>query len=148
MLARPAKAGVLTLLLAVASLALGGCSITADERLAAELSKINYPRSAPLGDDLDIVVERFGTEVTFTNRTARSFRNVQVWLNQQYVNTPATVLAGSDNSNGISVGDFVDWHGRSYPYGGFLRPDWNYPIVLAEIFDPATGTRHRLLARP
>lgn len=148
MLARPATHGVLTLILAVAVLVLGGCAITADERLAAELSKINYPRSAPLGDDLDIVVERVGADVTFVNRTARSFRDVQLWINQQYVNSPATIVAGSDNSNAISIGDFVDWHGRSYPYGGFLRPDRNYPIVLAEIFDPATGTRHRLLARP
>jgi hypothetical protein len=42
----------------------------------------------------------------------------------------------------------VNRYGEPYPIGGFFTPDKTFPVVLVEVYDPATGKRHRLLARP
>jgi hypothetical protein len=42
---------------------------------------------------------------------------------------------------------FIDQHGRSYPVAGPITPDRGFPVVLVELFDPATGRKHPLLSR-
>jgi hypothetical protein len=125
---------------------LSGCGtgiITAEQpdRLAAT----PYPKAAPLGDDLDILIIRHGWDIQLVNRTPRSYRDVQLWLNQQYVGDVNRIQIGAQNS--VPLSDFVNSHREAYPVGGFLDPDRGYPLVLAELFTPTDGKRHRLLVR-
>jgi hypothetical protein len=139
--------GIFTIIILLA--ALGGCGSTAAEkRTTAELAKLPYPKSAAIGDDLEVIVEQSRTTVKLTNITPHSFHNVQVWLNQQYVTPVKSIPLGvGGKSTELDLERFIDSHGRSYPVGGILSPDKGFPVVLAEIFDPATGRRHRLVVR-
>ena len=56
-----------------------------------------YPSDAVLGEDWDIVVTKARGELVLTNRAPRSFRNVQVWLNRQYVAEAKLIRIGSGN---------------------------------------------------
>lgn len=146
---RPSSALAPALIALVAVLA--GCSRpllnpSADAALAAELSRIPYPKDAKLGADLDIVVIRDGRYAQLVNRTARSWTDVQIWLNQQYVGQVPAIAIGTDNT--LDLVDFINQFGEPFPTGSLLRPEDAYPIVLAEIIDPATGLRHRLVVRP
>lgn len=131
--------------------ALGGCgSIGKDQRTVDELAKLPYPKDAALGPDLEIEV-RQGTlfqrgSLKLTNLTPRSYHQVQLWLNQQYVTTVQSVPIGvGGQSATLPLRRFIDSHGRSYPVGGLLTPDKGFPVVLAEFYDPATRQRSRLL---
>lgn len=105
-----------------------------------------YPHDAPLGADLDIVTVTRRGQVTFTNRTAHNYSNARVWLNQQYVGTVPQILIGQSVT--LPLTQFTNQHGEHFPIAGFLTPEKGFPLLAAEIFDPATGHRHRLLARP
>ena len=89
-----------------------------------------------------------GGTLKVTNITAHPFHDVQLWLNQQYVakvhEVPAAVGAKTLD---ISLDEFIDKHSRHYPTGRFLKPELAFPVVLAEIFDPASGRRYRLLVQ-
>jgi hypothetical protein len=135
---------------------LGGCAALfgpkADPKLAAELSKLAYPKDAPLGPDLDVLVVRTGGALELVNRTPSTYRNMQVWLNQQYVARIDAVQIGSPEGlgaaasrNRLDLARFINLHGEPFPTGGLLAPEKSFPVVLAELFDPATGKRHRLL---
>lgn len=104
-----------------------------------------YPSDAVLGEDWDIVVTKARGELVLTNRAPRSFRNVQVWLNRQYVAEAKLIRIGSGNR--IPLHRFVNEHGESFPIAGILTPDKGFPLLSCVLFDPATGARHRLLAR-
>ncbi|MCC7408918.1 MAG: hypothetical protein IT442_12670 [Phycisphaeraceae bacterium] len=114
----------------------------ADKKLAAELSQIVYPKDAPLGEDLDILVRRDGGTLRVVNRTPRKYENVQLWLNQQWVGKIDAIDIGQENT--FSLGRFINQYGEKYPTAGLLNPDRALKLVLADIFDPATGKRHRL----
>jgi hypothetical protein len=105
----------------------------------------DYPRDAPAGDVLDIVVRREGRHVRLNNRTAVPHENVQIWLNRQYAGNVSRLHIG--DANRIRLSQFANHFGEPYPVGGLLTPDRNFPIVLAEIYDPTTHTRHQLLSR-
>jgi hypothetical protein len=114
----------------------------ADPKLAAELSPLVYPGQAPLGPDLDILVIRHGPHIQIANREPRSFGNVQVWLNQQWVSKIDRLAIGSDNRSDLT--HFVNHYGEQYPTAGFLAPDRSLRLVLAELYDPTANQRHRL----
>lgn len=103
-----------------------------------------YPAQAALGADLDIVVTQAAGVVHVVNRTPRSYRNVQLWLNDQYV-ARVTIDIGPDNR--IALTRFINEHAEHFPIAGILTPDKGFPILSCILFDPATGKRHRLLAR-
>lgn len=113
-----------------------------DQEQIDALRKLPYPADAPLGDDLDIILSRRGGRVTLINRTPRAYENVLVWLNRQYVHPAGRVAIGPDNS--FALRTFINHFGEPFPIGGFLSPDKGFPVVLAEIHDPNTNTRHRL----
>ncbi len=113
----------------------------ADEALAP-LAELRYPTDAPRGDDLDIVVVRSGSRIQLANRTPRSYRGMQLWLNEQWVGVADHIAIGVDNA--FDLNNFVDQHGRTYPVAGLLAPDRSQPLVHAELFDPSTNERHRI----
>ena len=104
-----------------------------------------YPKDAALGEDYDVVATQTREELELTNRCPRSFKNVQVWLNQQYVAEVAQISIGPDNR--IPLRRFVNEHGEHFPVAGLLTPDKGFPVISCIMFDPGSGQRHRLLAR-
>jgi hypothetical protein len=103
-----------------------------------------YPAQAELGADLDIVVSQAAGVVHLVNRTPKSYRNVQLWLNDQY-GAKVTVEIGPGNR--FALTRFINEHAEHFPIAGILTPDKGFPILSCILFDPATGKRHRLLAR-
>ena len=106
---------------------------------------VAYPRNAEFGEDYDVVAIQSRKELNLVNRCPRAFENVQVWLNQQYFAELARIKIGADNS--IPLTRFVNEHGESFPVAGLLTPDKGFPVLSCVLFDPASGKRHRLLAR-
>lgn len=140
----------LVLLGLVALCAAGGCQAlglgaTPDQARMDQLAALVYPREADYGQPLDILVVRQGAAVTLINRTARDYHEVEIWLNQQYVTTLARLDIGPGTHLGLTA--FVNRHGEIYPVGGLLTPDLNQKLLMAELFDPATGLRHHLLVQ-
>ena len=115
---------------------------TADESTIAALKELQYPAGAPLGDDLDIIVIGKSKSLRLANRTPETYEDVQVWINRQYVRPVRRIDIGTDNT--LSLGQFVNHYGETFPLGGVLSPDKAFPVVLAEVFNPATGRRHRM----
>ena len=103
-----------------------------------------YPEQAALGADLDMIVTQGRGILKVDNRTPRSFKDVQLWLNLQYV-AQVTIHIGSGNPAPLT--EFRNKHGEHFPIAGFLTPDKGFPILSCILFDPATGRRHRLVAR-
>ena len=112
----------------------------------AELRQLRYPAAAEIGDDLDILVARDGSRIELANRTPRSYQGMQLWLNRQYVALPPTIGIGAGNS--VTLRAFVNRHGETFPVAGVLSPDKGFPVVAAELYDPASGRRHRLTVDP
>ncbi len=122
-------------------------------------SKVPYPDLAPHGPDLDIVIERDGTSLAVTNRTVTHFRDVQLWINQQYVQPVIELPIGRTPVFDLTY--FVNRHGETFPVGGLLTPELAEPVLLVELYhapdhdmlaataptDRRSGTRHRLLVR-
>lgn len=110
------------------------------------LARLDYPADAEHGPDLDIVVRRDGRHATLINRTPRTYRDVRIWLNQQYVRELAFIDIGPANK--LDLTRWINEHREPFPVGTLLAPDKAFPVVLAELIDPATGLRHRLLVWP
>ncbi len=121
----------------------------ADPVLAADLAKLRYPREAPVGRDLDILMLQKDRNFTFVNRTTEAHKNVQLWLNQQYVGLIDEIPIGMSPT--FQMGHFINQYGEAYPIGGLLNPDKSYPLVLAELYNPSTenstGQRHKIVVR-
>lgn len=128
-------------------LAVVGCR-GVDEARALELSRLPYPAEAVPGPDLDILVRQDGGTLKVKNRTPATYRDAQLWLNQQYVAPVREIpIAAGGDQQSLPLNGFIDHHGEPYPVGGLLTPDRGFPVVLAELFVPATGQKHRLLVR-
>lgn len=112
---------------------------------APEPAPVVYPAKLPVGPNLDIVVDQKRKYLLLTNRTAKVYENVEIWLNRGYVATVDRIAIGSGIQ--IPLEKFIDRHGRQYPVAGILTPDKGYPVVLTEVVDPHTQQRHRLLTR-
>ena len=113
------------------------------------MEKMVYPKDSPIGEDYDIVVTQKGNSIKMNNRTPRTYTNAQLWLNQQYVRTVGEITIGNSIlSNRFELDKFFSQHAEHFPTGGLLSPDKGQLVVLAEIFDPVSGQRHRLLVRP
>lgn len=117
-------------------------SAEAAERLAA----LTYPREAEDGGELDILIEkRGGDRVFILNRTPRTFENVRLWLNREYVTELEHIRIGKHPPRPLRA--FVNRHGESFPVAGPLTPDKARPLVSAELHDPETNLRYRLPVR-
>ena len=134
------------------SLSAMGCSSVGlglhDQATVDKLAKLVYPSQSDRGNDLDILVVRTAGSIKLVNRTPRVYHNVEIWLNQQFVNlVPRLQISQSSGDTHMSLTSFVNKHGQTYPIGGLLTPDLNQPLLIAELFDPATGLRHHMLVQ-
>ena len=121
--------------------------LTTSQRQQRErLSQLPYPADAAYGPDLDIAAVRDGSTLTLANRTASPYRDVQLWLNRQYVRELPVIRIGPDNR--LDLDRFVNEHREPFPVGTLLAPDEAFPVVLAELYDPDTELKHRLLVWP
>lgn len=136
--------------LAAPLLLIGGCASDArDPAFLAKLAKTNYPKDSARGEDVDIVVTRKGNTLKLNNRTPQSYENMQLWINQQYVRDVKILKIGNTaGENRFELTGFYNVRGEPFPVGGLLTPDKGAHVVLAELYNPATGKRHRLLVRP
>lgn len=106
-----------------------------------------YPAETEYGDDLDIIVQRQGRgSILINNRTAVPYEDMVLWLNRQYVRAMPRIQIGTEN-NLFDLAGWLNQHGEKFPVGGLLRPEQSRPVVLAELFDPVTNKRHRLVVR-
>lgn len=143
------RAGLVGLLLVLAAGWLVGCTAPLTMSQIEDrkrLAQLDYPAEAQRGPDLDIVVRREGDRLTLINRTPRSYRDVQLWLNQQYVREITSIKIGPGNRYDLKR--WVNQHRETFPVGTLLAPDAAFPVVLAELVDLDTGLRHRLLVWP
>lgn len=132
----------LALLLAAALLLAGPAGCTAPESIAAHdarqaLARLAYPTDAQRGPDLDISAERHGETLTVLNRTARAYRDHQLWLNRQYVNQIPRLHIGAGNR--LHLPHFVNRYAETFPVATPLIPDKARSVVLAELYDPETN---------
>jgi hypothetical protein len=102
-----------------------------------------YPETLPLGQPLDVQVTRVGNAVVLDNRTIQTFENAQLWLNHQY-GAPIGRM-GIGPGQPLSLDNFRNIHGESYPVGGLLSPDLDAPVVAADLV--ADGRIHKLFVR-
>ncbi len=130
--------------LLLAGLLLSGCRSAPDATRAA-LAQQAYPADSTLGEPVDVLVVRHGGDIQIINRTPRSYDGMQLWLNQQYLGQPGLIRIGTGNR--ASLSRFINRFGESYPTGSMLTPEKSYPIVLAELYDPAAATRYPLVVR-
>ena len=133
-----------------------------DPQVIQKLAGMPYPWEAQI-HDLDIVVVRDDAKIVLTNRTPAVYREVQLWLNQEYVSTIDEIPIGSPIK--FNLEQFINQHKEPFPTGGLLTPDKTLPVVLAELYlkaprrhdesehvsaiheDNGTGKRYRLLVR-
>ncbi|MEM1355719.1 MAG: hypothetical protein AAGH88_12660 [Planctomycetota bacterium] len=131
-------------------LAVPGCStyrdLTASPQTAQRLAAFDYPADAPYGPDLDVLVIRSNADIRLVNRTPRNYSAMQLWLNQQWVADSGLIQIGTDNTRVLT--DFVNRLEEPYPVGTVLNPEKTLRLVLAELYNPAEGVRHRLVVRP
>jgi len=107
------------------------------------LANLAYPAEPAQVKDLDILVERDGKRLMLINRTPNVYNDVQIWLNHEFVGRADTIAIGPDNV--FDLTRFVNYRQERYPVAGFLAPDKAFPVILAELHDPATDTRYRLV---
>ena len=138
-------------ILTIATLAATGCKTygpDVDEAEINRLARIPYPAQASYGDDLDVVIVYKShyfrpADIQMINREPRELGPGQLWINQQYVADLAEpIRIGPDNT--ITLTKFINYYREPFPVGLFFNPDSSEPVVLTELYDPATDLRHRL----
>ncbi|MEX0655369.1 MAG: hypothetical protein WD534_05740 [Phycisphaeraceae bacterium] len=117
-----------------------------DTDRARHLAALPYPDDAERAPDRDILVQRDGGQIRIINRSAQPFDNVQLWVNRQYVAELDRIDIGTDNR--VSLRGLVNRFQEAFPTAGPLTPDRTEPVTSAELYDPATGQRHRLTVMP
>ncbi len=124
--------GLLSLVLLVAATLVGCVSPlpvgSAEER--EELAAMRYPEDAPVDDPLHVDVERTGETVRFINREPRAFRDLTLWINQEYAGRVERLDIGPGNTT--SLRRFVNRYGERFPVGRFLAPDETVALVSVE----------------
>jgi hypothetical protein len=112
-----------------------------------EPTNVVYPAKAEYGEDLDIVVQREGrSHIRVHNRTPVPYEGMVMWINQDYVR-PIERLEIGHEKNRFDLTSWRNQYGEKYPVGSLLRPEQSRKVVLAELFDPVTGKRHRIIVR-
>lgn len=141
---RPSTPWAYALGVALLAVTITGC-VTAKHRRVAEPSG-PYPGDATEGPALDVVVTRERDQIRLVNRTPRTYDDLQLWLNAQYVAPVDRVAIGGDNV--MRLPGFINGFGEAYPVGSFLRPERSAKLVLAELYDPHAKLRHKLVVQP
>jgi hypothetical protein len=98
---------------------------------APELATRPYPDKLHTAAPVDMQVFRRGTDIEIVNSTARSYADLDLWINQRYVRHLASLPAGKTIRLGLW--DFRDEHGDAFYAGGFFRAYPATPVRLVEI---------------
>jgi len=99
-------------------------------------------RSAEIGDKamyptlqqsevLNVQVFRQGTEISFTNTSAREFGPCRMWLNQWFSREVDSIAIGETKTLDLST--FEDRYGEPFRAGGFFATRRAAKVVLAQI---------------
>ena len=100
-----------------------------------------YPHDLHRADAVDIQVFRDGGTIEIINSTARSYRDLDLWINQRYVRHIESLPAG--RSLQLSLWDFYDERGEVFNAGGIFRTEEPTPVRLIQIqvgeHDPLIG---------
>ncbi len=113
---------------------------------APPLWSLKYPDAKEqFAGDLDMTVIQDRKSIKITNRTVKSFNNVQVWVNQRYVTRVDSIPAGKTTS--VALKSLMNQYGEKYPVPGLFRPDRSFPALLVELYEPDTNQRHRLIVQ-
>jgi hypothetical protein len=131
------------------ALCLVGCAeprLRTGQQYRAELARLSYPGDAKTGRDLPIEAVREDNHLRLANTTPRVYNDVQLWLNEQYVQEIDRIAIGAENRYRLSR--FVNRHGERFPLPGLLAPRKTQPVVRAELYNPQTQRLHRLTVQP
>lgn len=90
-----------------------------------------YPQELHHANSVNIQVFRHDTSIEIINATTQSFKDFDVWINQQFVHRLETLPAGQTVS--VSLWEFYDVRGESFNAGGFWRADEPGLVRLVEI---------------
>lgn len=126
-----------------------GCATLPASVSAAQVKKLaslDYPDKAGYGDDLQVIITREDGVLRLNNTGIVTKRDCLLWINRQYVTLLPLLKIGTGNT--VELTACINRHEEPYPVGYWLRPDLDQRVVLTELFDPATGLRHRLVTRP
>jgi len=116
------------LALAAATVLAAGCRPVLYE---PDMATRPYPQWIRQGETLQIQVLNDGDTMTLINATARSFENVDLWLNQRYLHHVDRIGAGETLR--IPMSSFWDVRGEGPNPGGLLRYFQPTPIRLVQI---------------
>jgi hypothetical protein len=107
---------------------LAGCVVMRGD---PELAASPYPQERHTTTVLPMQVFRDGDSLEIVNATARSYRDIDVWVNQRYVRRVATLPAGARLR--LSLPEFIDERGDRFPSAGLFRVRETIPVRLVEI---------------
>ncbi|MFW6059692.1 MAG: hypothetical protein ACODAQ_05890 [Phycisphaeraceae bacterium] len=113
---------------------------------ARELAALSYPETAQRGPALDIVARTENNTLHLINREPQTHRDMQLWLNRQYVRRIGRVAIGDGNRWPLL--SFVNRYREPFPIGGLLSPEDRRRVVLVELYDPEADVRYPLTAQP
>ncbi|MFG0247904.1 MAG: hypothetical protein ACF8OB_03380 [Phycisphaeraceae bacterium JB051] len=112
----------------------------------APLWSLKYPAAKEqFAGDLDMTVIQDRKSIKITNRTVKTYKDVQVWVNQRYVTRVDAIPAGKTTS--VALKSLMNQYGEKYPVPGIFRPDRSFPALLVELVEPNTNQRHRLIVQ-
>lgn len=126
----------------------GGCTAHrgVETEHARAMAVLSYPAEAERGEPLDVLVQRTRSRIRLINRTASSFEDMQLWVNQQYVTELDRVSIGERNV--LHLEDFFNRYQEPFPTAWLLAPDRARPLVSAELYDPQREVRYPLTVLP
>jgi len=97
-----------------------------------------YPARLHTTNVADMQVFREGASIKVVNSTAHSYRDFDLWVNQQFVRHVDALSAGDAIT--LSLWDFHDEYGNMFNAGGFFRSYEPSPVRLVEI-EPQPGQK-------
>ena len=90
-----------------------------------------YPKQLHQAGSVDIQAFRDGPRLEIVNSTPRSYRDLDVWINQRYLAHLDAMAAGQTVV--MSLWDFWDERGDRLSAGGFWRTQRPTPVRLIEL---------------
>lgn len=138
MLMRSASAGFLFFGLLLGLLcAAPGCSPSRHLLTEAEverLASLRYPQDAERGPALDMLARREHRTLVLANFSPRTYHQMELWINRQYVKQADRLAIGPDNR--FNITHAINLYREPYPVGGPLSPDKTVGLVVVELYDP------------
>lgn len=136
-------------LLASLLLAGAGCSPGRHFQTEAEierLASLRYPHEAERGPTLDMLARRDHRTLVLANFSPRSYHQLELWLNRQYVKRVDRIAIGTGNH--LNITHAINLYREPYPIGGPLSPDKTVGLVVVELYDPIAKVLYPVPTQP